>query len=36
VRDADELSKVVQRAAGRLLGQKFRRQPVLMVAVLVL
>ncbi len=36
VRDADELSKVAQRAAGRLLGQKFRRQPVLMVAVLVL
>jgi ribonuclease J len=36
VRDADALSKVAQRAAGRLLGQKYRRQPVLMVAVLVL
>lgn len=34
--DGDALSKVAQRAAGRLLGQKFRRQPVLMVAVLVL
>jgi ribonuclease J len=36
VRDSDELSKVAQRAAGRLLGQKFRRQPVLLAAVLVL
>jgi len=34
--DGDALSKVAQRAAGRLLGQKFRRQPVLMVTVLVL
>ena len=35
-RDSDALSKVAQRAAGRLLGQKYRRQPVLLVAVVVL
>jgi hypothetical protein len=35
-RDEDALNKVAQRAAGRLLGQKFRRQPVLLVAVVVL
>jgi ribonuclease J len=33
--DADSLSKVAQRAAGRLLGQKYRRQPVIMTAVVV-
>jgi ribonuclease J len=35
-RDAESLNKVVQRAAGRLLGQKYRRQPVLLPAVVVL
>ncbi len=35
-RDSDALAKVAQRAAGRLLGQKYRRQPVLLVAVVVL
>ncbi|HEY7931875.1 MAG TPA: ribonuclease J [Acidimicrobiales bacterium] len=35
-RDADALNKVVQRAAGRLLGQRFRRQPVIMPAVVVI
>jgi ribonuclease J len=35
-RDDESLSKVAQRAAGRLLGQKYRRQPVLMAAVVVL
>jgi ribonuclease J len=34
-RDDEVLSKAAQRAAGRLLGQKYRRQPVLMSAVLV-
>ncbi|MGC8510547.1 MAG: ribonuclease J [Acidimicrobiales bacterium] len=34
--DESSLNKVVQRAAGRLLGQKFRRQPVLLPAVIVL
>lgn len=34
--DGDSLAKVVQRAAGRLLGQRFRRQPVIMPAVVVL
>ena len=29
-RDEDALNKVAQRAAGRLLGQKYRRQPVLL------
>ena len=33
--DESSLNKVVQRAAGRLLGQKFRRQPVLLPAVIV-
>ncbi|MCU1363831.1 MAG: putative hydrolase of the metallo-beta-lactamase superfamily [Acidimicrobiaceae bacterium] len=33
--NADSLSKVAQRAAGRLLGQKYRRQPVIMTAVVV-
>lgn len=33
--DAESLSKVAQRAAGRLLGQKFRRQPVLLPAIVV-
>ncbi len=35
-RDAGALTKVVQRTAGRLIGQKFRRQPVIMPAVVVL
>lgn len=35
-RGDDELTRVAQRAAGRLLGQKYRRQPVLLVAVVVL
>ena len=35
-RDEDVLNKVAQRAAGRLLGQKYRRQPVLLAAVVVL
>ena len=34
--DAESLSKVVQRAAGRLLGQRYRRQPVILPAVVVL
>jgi len=34
--DAGSLSKVVQRAAGRLLGQRYRRQPVILPAVVVL
>ncbi len=33
--DADSLSKVAQRAAGRLLGQRYRRQPVILPAVVV-
>jgi ribonuclease J len=35
-RDEEALNKVVQRTAGRLLGQKFRRQPVLLPAIVVL
>jgi mRNA degradation ribonuclease J1/J2 len=35
-RDDESLSKVAQRAAGRLLGQKYRRQPVLLTAIVVL
>ncbi len=35
-RDDAVLSKVAQRAAGRLVGQRFRRQPVLLAAVAVL
>jgi hypothetical protein len=34
--DEASLNKVAQRAAGRLLGQKFRRQPVLLPAIVVL
>ncbi len=34
-RDESALNKAAQRAAGRLLGQRFRRQPVLMPAVVV-
>lgn len=34
-RDEVALNKAAQRAAGRLLGQRFRRQPVLMTAVVV-
>jgi ribonuclease J len=34
-RDEGALSKVAQRAAGRLVGQRFRRQPVLLAAVAV-
>jgi ribonuclease J len=33
--DADSLSKVAQREAGRLLGQRYRRQPVILPAVVV-
>ena len=36
VLDADALSKVAQRAAGRLLGQRYRRQPVVLAVVAVL
>ena len=36
VRDDEALTKVAQRAAGRLLGQKYRRQPVLLCAVVVI
>ncbi|MDE3106858.1 MAG: ribonuclease J [Acidobacteriota bacterium] len=35
-RDESTLNKAVQRAAGRLLGQRFRRQPVIMPAVVVI
>jgi ribonuclease J len=35
-RDEETLNKIVQRAAGRLLGQKYRRQPLLLAAVVVL
>jgi hypothetical protein len=35
-RDEETLNKVAQRAAGRLLGQKYRRQPILLAAVVVL
>ncbi|MFI5036498.1 MAG: ribonuclease J [Acidimicrobiales bacterium] len=35
-RDEGSLNRVAQRAAGRLLGQKFRRQPVVLAAVAVL
>ena len=34
-RDAVSLNKVAQRSAGRLLGQKYRRQPVLLAAIAV-
>jgi ribonuclease J len=33
--DGDSLSKIAQRAAGRLLGQRYRRQPVILPAVIV-
>jgi ribonuclease J len=33
--DDESLTKIAQRAAGRLLGQKYRRQPVLLVAIVV-
>lgn len=33
--DADALSKVAQKAAGRLLGQRYRRQPVILPAIVV-
>ena len=35
-RDAEALNKVAQRTAGRTLGQKYRRQPVLLPAIVVL
>jgi ribonuclease J len=35
-RDEEALNKIAQRAAGRLLGQKYRRQPILLAAVVVL
>jgi ribonuclease J len=34
--DGESLSKVAQRSAGRLLGQRYRRQPVILPAVIVL
>lgn len=34
-RDGDKLNKVTQRAAGRLLGQRYRRQPVIMPSIVV-
>ena len=34
-RNAEVLNRVAQRCAGRLLGQRFRRQPVLLPAVVV-
>ncbi|MGA7834988.1 MAG: ribonuclease J [Acidimicrobiales bacterium] len=34
--DSDSLSKVAQRSAGRLLGQRYRRQPVILPSVIVL
>jgi mRNA degradation ribonuclease J1/J2 len=33
--DGDSLSKIAQRAAGRLLGLRYRRQPVILPAVIV-
>ena len=33
--DGESLSKIVQRSAGRLLGQRYRRQPVILPAVIV-
>ncbi len=35
-RDEGSINKVAQRAAGRILGQKYRRQPVLLPAIVVL
>ncbi|OYV65832.1 MAG: hypothetical protein B7X07_01565 [Actinobacteria bacterium 21-64-8] len=34
-RDGEKLNKVTQRAAGRLLGQRYRRQPVIMPSIVV-
>jgi hypothetical protein len=34
-RNAEALNRVAQRCAGRLLGQRFRRQPVLLPAIVV-
>ena len=34
-RDAESLNKVAQRSAGRMLGQKYRRQPVILPAIVV-
>jgi mRNA degradation ribonuclease J1/J2 len=34
-RDTGALNKIAQRTAGRLLGQKYRRQPVLLAAIAV-
>lgn len=34
-RDVDALNKVARKALGRLVGQKFRRQPVIMTAVVL-
>ena len=34
--DSDSLAKVTQRTAGRLLGQRYRRQPVILPAIIVL
>ena len=35
-RDEGSINKIAQRAAGRILGQKYRRQPVLLPAIVVL
>ena len=35
-RDAESLNKIAQRSAGRMLGQKYRRQPVILPAIVVL
>jgi ribonuclease J len=35
-RDAESLNKVAQRSAGRMLGQKYRRQPVILPAIVVI
>ena len=35
-RDEGSINKVAQRSAGRILGQKYRRQPVLLPAIVVL
>ena len=35
VRDSEELNRLARRALGRLVGQRFRRQPVLMSSIVV-
>jgi hypothetical protein len=34
-RDRDSLNRAAQRAAGRLIGQKYRRQPVILPAIAI-